>query len=91
MAERKYTKGLWYNFPSEKAPKWVLGRLSIKKVDFMEWLKNQVPNEKGYINIDILNGKENKPYCALNEYKSAVATAKEVMGGEEVSADGVPF
>lgn len=95
MAEKKYVKGLYYNFKHEKAPEFVLGKIAIKKLDFVEWLKITPANDKGYINCDILMGKE-KPYIVLNEYKknNAVQNAKEVIGGEEVSppgADQVPF
>ncbi len=66
---KQYTKGIWFNQRTEKMPEWVIGKLSIKKNDFKNWLANQQPNDKDYINLDILMGKENKPYICVNEYK----------------------
>lgn len=74
---KNYCKGLYFNHPHEKAPNFVIGRLSIKRDDFRQWLNQQQFNEKGYLNLDILNGKDGKPYIAVNEYKKQQPTTNE--------------
>jgi len=69
---KTYAKGIYYDLPRENAPEFVLGRLSIKKLELMQWVDQQPANDKGYINLDILMGKENKPYIAVNDYVKKV-------------------
>ena len=52
--------------PSENAPSFVKGKLSIKCCDFSEFMVN---NEKdGWLNIDLLESREGKYYAKLNDY-----------------------
>lgn len=72
--QKEYPKGLYYDLPREGAPEFVLGKLSIKKEELLEWLHSKEANQKGYINLDILMGqataeKPAKPYIAVNDYK----------------------
>ena len=64
-----YPKGIYFDKPHEKAPDFVIGKISIKKEAMLEWLNEAEANEKGYINLDVLNGKEDKPYVKINDYK----------------------
>lgn len=63
----KYIKGL-FTKRHEKAPEFVLANLSIKTEDFISWLQEN-KNEKGYVNIDILQGND-WPYSKKNEWKA---------------------
>ena len=67
--EKKYVDGLFFNQPRIGAPDFVLGSISMSKAKFLNWLDNQQEDEKGYVKIDILMGKEDKPYCTLNTWK----------------------
>lgn len=69
MAEKNYVQGLYFNPKSEKQPEFVIGKLSIKREPFREWLNKQTFNEKGYLNLDILKGKDDKPYIVVNDWK----------------------
>ena len=53
---------------SPKAPDFVLGTVSIKVNEFIEFLKL---NQKGdWVNIDVKKSKKTgKPYCQLNTYE----------------------
>ncbi len=64
---KNYAQGMYYNPKRERSPEFVLGSLSIKKAQLIEWLGTVKANETGYINLDILQGKK-KPYICLNEY-----------------------
>jgi hypothetical protein len=68
MADKKFAKGFYGKQPRQSAPSFVKGTISIKLDDAIEWLEANV-NEKGYINLDILDGKEDKLTICLNEYK----------------------
>lgn len=68
MAEKTYAKGLYGKKPRQGAPDFVLGSISVKVEDFIPFLHANV-NEAGYVNIDILSGKEDKLNCVLNEWK----------------------
>ncbi len=70
MAEEKiYPKGLWFNEKNLKQPDFVIGSISISKKMFIDWLNGQEEDEKGYIHLQVLQGKENKPYVVLDTYK----------------------
>ena len=66
--EKRYPKGIYFNQPRENAPEFVKGSISIKKADLLIWLNAEAPNDKGYINLDVLEGREGTPYLTVNEY-----------------------
>ena len=67
--ETIYTQGLWFKEPRDGAPSYVRGSLSIKAPDFIAFLEKH-QNNGGYINIDILEGREKGTfYGKLNVYK----------------------
>ena len=68
MSEKKFAKGLYANKPKQGAPDFVTSRMSFKVDDFIAFL-NEHKNEKGYVNIDQLAGKEDKFNFVLNEFK----------------------
>jgi predicted membrane-bound spermidine synthase len=68
MSEKKFAKGFYGSMKAQNAPSFVLGRLSIKVDDAIQWLQEN-KNEKGYVNIDINEGRDNKLSIFLNEYK----------------------
>ena len=67
--EKEYVDGLFYNFPHENAPEFVLASLSIQRDKFVQWLNDKEVSDKGYIKIDVKKSREGKPYCELNTYK----------------------
>jgi hypothetical protein len=70
METKNFAKGLYYNPPHPKAPNFVIGRLSIKREDFRQWLNEQKFDEKGFLNLQILMSKGGKPYVAVDDYKA---------------------
>lgn len=64
--EKEFAKGLYFKPKHQKAPDFVLGGLSIKRVDLIEWL-NSKPDE--WINLQIKNSKENKLYIEVDNWK----------------------
>ena len=79
-------------FPKElpaTSPNFVKGKVSIKKEEFIEFLKGQ---EWEWVNIDILESKWGKWYWKVNEWKPN--TEKEGTKTEtkkEITLDAIPF
>ena len=69
MEQKKFAKGFYANSPRENAPSFVKGSISVKVDDAIAWLKENV-NDKGYVNLDILEQKSDpKKYSlALNTF-----------------------
>jgi hypothetical protein len=86
MAEKVYAKGIWFNHKHEKQPEFVIGSVSISKKTFMEWLEAQQENEKGYVKLQLLEGKEN-PYFTLDTYKKL----EKPEALKEVDPAAIPF
>ena len=67
MADKIFPKGVYFS-KKEGAPDFVIGSLSIKVPEAIPFLQ-QYQNNAGFVNIDILIGKESgKPFCSLNQY-----------------------
>ena len=60
--EKNYAKGLFVK-RNEKAPEFVVCKLSIKTDDFIQFLKENT-NDKGYVNLQVLKGKEKGTFYA---------------------------
>lgn len=69
MADVKFIDGMFVNPPHEKAPDFVKAGISFRREQFIEWLNQQEPNEKGYIRIQVKESREGKYYAALDDYK----------------------
>mgnify|MGYP001058567736 CR=1 FL=1 len=67
--EKIYPKGLFVNAPREGAPDFVGNSLAFTK-EFAKWLTDnpQLFNEKGYLRMNTLIGKEDKPYLVVDTY-----------------------
>lgn len=76
--------GFFFERPREGAPSFVKGRLSIQAEKAIE-LINTYKNDKGYVNLDLLEAKETKKlYLTVNTWKPEAKT-------EEVNDIEVPF
>ena len=59
MSEKIFIDGMRFDLPSEEAPDFVKGKISIKVLDFIEFAeKNKTTG--GWINIDLKVGKSGK-------------------------------
>ena len=91
--EEKFIKGLFLN-RRENAPDFVKGNVSIKVEDFINWLtENQ--NEKGYVNIDLLEGSKGL-YFKKNDWKPNSDSVEEAINGQirkqdEIDLSQIPF
>lgn len=86
----KYANGIYFNLPNEKAPDFVIGKMSIQKEKFVEWLASEQANEKGYINLEILRSRDGKPYITVNEYRKRDKPETET-DQNQITPDDLPF
>ena len=79
--------GMIFKKPSESAPSFVKGKLSIKIEDFAKFVKAHAVD--GWLNIDLKEGKSGKYYAQLDTWKPTKQKEKE----EEtvVDVDSLPF
>lgn len=94
MSKQKvYPKGLFINQPHANAPDFVVGKISVKVQDFVEFL-NANKNEAGYVNLDLLNGNDGL-YSVLDEWKPSSEAKSPKVAKENfkpVSSEGdLPF
>jgi len=94
--EQKYISGLFVYPPHEKAPEFVKGKLSVQAEKLSEWLlaNKDLANEKGFISIDLLVGRDGKWYAKVNDWKPGdkpEPKKEEVTFGEEINPDDIPF
>jgi hypothetical protein len=77
----------------ESAPDWVIGSLSIKVDEAIQFLTTHQSN--GWVNIEMKTSKEGKPYCQLDTWKPDGSKAKKETAQKqstESSPDGaMPF
>lgn len=67
--EKRFPEGIYFGFPAENAPEFVVGKISIKSSVFLEWLNTEKPNDSGYVNLEVLKGKKDgRPYCVVNDF-----------------------
>lgn len=93
--EKKYIDGFFVNQPRDNAPEFVLGQISIRAEQFVNFLKENV-NEKGYVRIDLLRSKNGDVYAKLNEFKATAEQEEKLPIIEEevtevMNVEDLPF
>lgn len=73
MSEKIFAKGMRYELPHQSAPTWVRGKISVKVAEFIEFLE-QHQNDKGWVNLDVLESKGGNWYIQLNTYQKEKRT-----------------
>ena len=64
-----FTEGMYFNEPSEKAPDFIKGSLSIEPKQFTDWLRKNYNKDEKYIRIDLKISKAGKAYSCLSTFK----------------------
>ena len=82
--ENEFIDGLMVKKPNEKAPEFVIAKLSIKREALIEWLQSK---EGEWINADIKLSKKGSYYAQVDNWKQEPSVQKE----EEVKNTDVPF
>lgn len=71
MADKIFTDGLIFKRPRAGAPDFVKANISIKVEEFVAFLQKH-KKQDGWVNIDVLTSRENKLYCALNQFQKDI-------------------
>lgn len=66
--ERVFADGFSFRKPTGDAPEYVVGRLSLKVDDAIDFI-NKHKNSNGWINLSILIGRSGNPYVELDTYE----------------------
>lgn len=69
MESVQFTEGMYFNLPSEKAPDFIKGSLSIEPKQFTDWLRKNYDKDEKYIRIDLKVARSGKAYASLSTYK----------------------
>lgn len=90
---KEFPKGIIIKSPHEKAPEFVVGNLSIKRMEALEWIDSK---EGDWINIDIKKSQEGKLYLEVNNWKPVAEkkTPGDIMReamGDPVMPQNIPF
>ena len=64
--DAKFIPGLFFKPPNAGAPDFILAKGSIKIADLIQFLQRQ---EGEWINFDLKNSREGKPYAAIDDWK----------------------
>lgn len=70
--EPVFVDGMIYRDPPKGAPDFVLGKISIRVVEFLEFVK-KYQGEDGWLNLEVKRGKSQKPYVQLNTWKKSTS------------------
>lgn len=83
MNEVKFPEGIIVKKPHSNAPEFVKGKLSIKRDEFIEWLKKQPE----WVNLDIKESKKGNWYLAVDDWKPESKESNEPAKDDS----GLPF
>ena len=85
--DKEFASGIYFNSPSDKAPDFVKGSLSVKPEAFISWLQSQKPNSKGYVRMSIKESKNGRLYVELDTWEPKMPS--ETM--KDDFEDDIPF
>ena len=96
--DTKFIDGLIVKAPHEKAPEYVKAKLSIKRVELIDWLKAQ---EGDWINAEVKVSQSGKYYAAVDTWKPEGGTTsarqaprnarRDEPADEFDDSDSIPF
>lgn len=91
--EKVFTQGMIFK-QKEDTPDFVMGQLSFKVAEFIEFAKEHQKN--GWLNVDLLKSKAGKPYSCLNKWEPSVTetVGRSVVNtppAVDIDVDDIPF
>jgi hypothetical protein len=66
MSDKEFPEGLILKAPRDGAPDYVIGSLSIKRGEFLSWLKGR---EGDWVNLNLKRGQSGKWYAEVDTWK----------------------
>lgn len=95
--DTKFIDGLIFKSPNEKAPDYVIAKISIKRAELIAWLQAQTGD---WINADLKESQQGKLYAAVDTWKpnagasssqSAPKREAPLTASEDFADDDIPF
>ncbi len=92
MNDKEFASGIYFDTPSEKAPDYVLGKISVNVAKFVHWVTTQETSEKGYVNMNVKRSKGGNIYVELDTWKPTKGRKSEEQKtlADEFN-DDIPF
>ena len=90
MSDKIFANGIIYKEPSDKAPDFIVGGLSVKKSEFIPFLNLQSGD---WVNLQIKLSKAGKPYIELDTWRPKNEGVGEGAneGANTEANDDLPF
>lgn len=86
--DKEFATGIYFNPPSDRAPDFVKGSLSVKPEAFISWLQSQKTNSKGYVRLSIKESKNGRHYMELDTWEPK--SQKKDFYDDDLDGD-IPF
>lgn len=67
MSDKIFASGIFWDEPAKNAPDFVVGKLSIKVVEAIDFL-TRYKKQNGYVNLDVKKSQGGKVYIELNTW-----------------------
>lgn len=88
MTETIFSKGFIFKRPSENAPDFIKGKMSVKVSEAIEFLKQHQNND--WVNMDLLLSKDGtKLYFKLDTYKKEEKPSENTQQTPEYPTDDI--
>lgn len=81
MSDKIFAEGVYWS-RRDSAPDYVIGRIGIDVERFVKWLEKQPTSERGYLNLNVLRGRNGKEYVELDTWQPGNAKAARSEGRE---------
>jgi hypothetical protein len=88
MSDKTFANGIIFAYPNGKAPEFVIGKISVKKSEFIPFLESQ---DGDWVNLDVKLSKTDKIYCELNSWKPKKEVKNEIPDVAPSTSDDLPF
>ncbi len=91
MSDNNFVDGIIFKLPTDTAPDFVKGKLSINLKSFGEWIRKN--GHTGWINLDLKVSKDGKPYAILDTWKpdKEKAQTQEPVDNAGTDDQDLPF
>ena len=70
-----FAKGIYYKQPADNAPKSIIGKIAIKKDEFMDFLDGF---DDEWVRLEVRMGKNDKPFIAIDDFVPDPSKRKSV-------------
>lgn len=96
MSDKEFPEGFILKAPRDGAPDYVIGSISIKRGEFLNWLKGR---EGDWVNLNLKRSQGGKWYAEVDNWKPKGDGARPISKAQsdkayqaaEDDGDGIPF